>query len=506
MERIYFEKQIFSGLYKGTDPLYIELLSQLKDNKHNFLYPYSHALLLDLKNDKSDVKYKELAFIETLIGDNYLAYDSNKKRTVAHLKKPLDAFNEIENEPEITFSDISDFFKNIDLSYATDEQKEQMTKGVDLLFNQKIDFGFSKLKDLPDSISNPVRFILPIENASMTFMEWIESFMGSLELMKTDKKSYKGLRNLIDSQVNNGKFTVDYNNIDFNDNLKNSVLQKSFIDIVNSNLNPNGDKEISDYDFFVNAYFSLDLLGISKEPSNKVKFNNVLNDGFHSYYGAHCDYVVSADLGFLRKTRAIYRLLNIDTIVLHVNDFIPLFKKLSDNVKIKTTTFIDRIHSDVTYGLYLNVQANKFDFIIEPRKTHFLHLGYFNKLESVSKNKRLSVCFSRSTQNYSDSITYREFEGIVNTAVRIFGADNKFKGEYSWENENKELDNDTWKGRVWKGSSMSWSLELNKKTGNLNLIVTYGALTLKEKIVKRWYRYRMHIAKFFKEIKLNTIR
>jgi hypothetical protein len=90
-------------------------------------------------------------------------------------------------------------------------------------------------------------------------MEWIEHFMGMVNTMEEDKTIYKVLRNVVDKYLNNGKFTVDYNSIDFNDDLKNSVLQKSFIEYVNGNLNPNGNKEISDYDFFVNAYFTLDL-------------------------------------------------------------------------------------------------------------------------------------------------------------------------------------------------------------------------------------------------------
>lgn len=72
--------------------------------------------------------------------------------------------------------------------------------------------------------------------------------------MKKDKAIYKGLRNLTDKHINNEKFTIEYDEIDFNEDLKESQLQKTFIEYVNSNLNPNGDKEISKYDFFTNAY------------------------------------------------------------------------------------------------------------------------------------------------------------------------------------------------------------------------------------------------------------
>ena len=88
----------------------------------------------------------------------------------------------------------------------------------------------------------------------------------------------------------------------------------------------------------------MDLLGISKEPSKKVKFRNVMNDAFHSYYGAFCDYVVSDDQGFLKKTKAMYKLLNIKTEVFEINEFISYFSLLSKNYEDNLDKFIDLIN------------------------------------------------------------------------------------------------------------------------------------------------------------------
>ena len=152
--------------------------------------------------------------------------------------------------------------------------------------------------------------------------------------MNEDKTVYKNLRNITDKHLNNGKFTVDYNKIDFNEDLKDSVLQKSFIDFVTDNLDPNGKKEFSNYDFFTNAYLNLDILGISKESSKNVRFNNMLNDAIHSYYGAYCDCVVSDDSGFLKKTRTLYKLLGIDTKVLNADEFIRTFEFIANKERV----------------------------------------------------------------------------------------------------------------------------------------------------------------------------
>lgn len=235
MERIYFDKQIFSHLFKGANPVYQNFLSDLYNNKNNFLYCYSHGHLLDLKNDKTDIKYKELEFIETLVGDNYLSYHAIDKRTFCYLAKPIEAFKDIEDEAEFSFSNtFSELFDDIDLRLATQEQQEQLFKAKEIFTNQKIDFGFSQIQDLPEDISSPLSKVLPLDKSSMTLMEWTEHFMGMVQSMEEDKTVYKGLRNVVDKHINNGKFTVDYNN--FDDDLKNSVLQKSFTDYVTSNL------------------------------------------------------------------------------------------------------------------------------------------------------------------------------------------------------------------------------------------------------------------------------
>ena len=56
MERIYFDKQIFSHLYKGEKLVYQKFLKDLLQSKDGFLFCYSHGHLLDLKNDKTEIK------------------------------------------------------------------------------------------------------------------------------------------------------------------------------------------------------------------------------------------------------------------------------------------------------------------------------------------------------------------------------------------------------------------------------------------------------------------
>lgn len=428
--------------------------------------------MLDLKNDKTDIKYKELEFMETLVKDNYISYHALDKKTSCYLARPLDAFKDVEEETDTDIS-FTNLFDDIDLSSLTEEQQQQIANAKDLFTNQKLDFGFSNIEGLTEDIKKPLSKILPIGVPSMTLMEWTQHFMGTLKSMDEDKSVYKGLRNVVDQYLNNGKFTVDYDNIDFNDDMKNSVLQKTFIEYVKSNLNPNGDKEITDYDFFLQAYFTLDILGISKERSKNVKFGNVINDSYHSYYGAFCDYVVSEDEGFLKKTRVLYRLLDIQTKVFRIDDFIKYFGLLSKSSESTQNDFFDLLVNDLRNGIVINskpsIRFNRHTTTIKP---YHQYLGFFNRMDSMKEDNKDYVYLYRSTKNYSYFNFYREYEGLINKAVKLFGHDFEFNSEYKWPNENIEINNRTWKGRKWEFSNLTLLLDINEGTGKIGLLIT----------------------------------
>lgn len=471
MERIYFDKQIFSYLFKATSPTYTKFLEDLYANDDNFTFCFSHAHLLDLKNDKTEIKYKELEFIETLVKDNYLTYDSTQKNAFCFIAKPLEAFRDIEvDEPPFS---LSNFFKDIDLSFATQEQKEQILLTQNIFENQKIDFNFPQVDDIPEELREPLSAVLPLGVDSLTMVEWSEHLMGMLKLLEEDKKVYKGVRNVVDKYVNNGKFTVDINEIDFNDDLKNSVIGKTFVEYVNQNLNPNGDKEITNYDFFTNAYFTLDLLGISKESSKTVKFKNVMNDGFHSYYGAFCDYVVSDDQGFLKKSNVMYKLLGIKTKVFHIDDFIQYFYLLKENKEKDAKTFITLLINDIKNGLVIKSwNSIKYDRHTKTIRPLHNYLGYFNTIDVIDEEKQNFIYLSRIVQNYSNFSFYREYEGVVNKAVRLFGIDKNRKSFFEWEQEIEEIEKKTWQGRFWEFDTFKILLEINMGNGKFSLLVS----------------------------------
>ena len=374
-------------------------------------------------------------------------------------------------DDKIDFSSILNFDTN-DFDF---KDKQKIENAKKLLTEQNLDFNFPELSEADPDILKTISRIIPFGNRPMSILDWSEHFMSLVSEMKEDSTIWKGLREITDNHFNKGKFTIKYDEIDFNDELANTELKKTFIDYVNDNLNPNGTKEVTKYDFFVNAYCTIDLLGISKEPSKKFKFNNMMNDAIHSYYGAYTDCIISEDSAFLKKTRALYRLLDIETKVFHVDEFINSFDFVVEKEASDLNTFVELLKNDLNKGLIINsyksLDRNR---ITETIKPIHAYLGFFNCIDNITEDGNQYLYFYRKTNNYSYFTFYREYELVINNAHKIFGDDIHFKGKFDWEKELEMMKNNNWIGREWNFENLNFRIEKNIGSKELSLIISFN--------------------------------
>ncbi len=59
MTTIYFDKQIFSYLFKSKEDKHRNLLQKIIENKKDFIFLYSDAHLHDLYQDSTTLKYED---------------------------------------------------------------------------------------------------------------------------------------------------------------------------------------------------------------------------------------------------------------------------------------------------------------------------------------------------------------------------------------------------------------------------------------------------------------
>ena len=93
MITIYLDKQVFSHLFNAREEKYSLLREKILSHKDEFIFFYSNAHLFDLQDDKTNIKYAEMDFMQTIVDGNRLIYEDAKQ--VVMKQSPRDAFMNI---------------------------------------------------------------------------------------------------------------------------------------------------------------------------------------------------------------------------------------------------------------------------------------------------------------------------------------------------------------------------------------------------------------------------
>jgi len=277
MIRVYFDQNVFNILKNRTDLWVQKLNNDLLKRSNDFLYCYSHAHMLDLQRDATDKKYEDLTFMESLVQDNYLIEYWGEKKVNCHKIKPLQAFEDL--EPITNIESVLNFDN---LFSGMPELKGYGDLMKSLLSLKTINVADIKYDDQPEQLQKIAqKFIQPGEE-QVSMLDIMTRFTGIYSDIATDDTTFKELRRLIISYFNPDMDKINYTTPNFNEVLKDSLLKKTFIEYVNSSLNPDGKKTITQQSFFLHAYNVLNLFGFDKEKNKKAKFMNTIHDSMHA--------------------------------------------------------------------------------------------------------------------------------------------------------------------------------------------------------------------------------
>ena len=75
MVTIYFDKQLFSHLFKSQEEKYLVLREKILSHRDEFIFTYSNAHLFDLQQDTTDIKYDEMDFMQSIVDGNHIFYE-----------------------------------------------------------------------------------------------------------------------------------------------------------------------------------------------------------------------------------------------------------------------------------------------------------------------------------------------------------------------------------------------------------------------------------------------
>jgi hypothetical protein len=465
MSRIYFDSNVYSKLRNNQTEQYKLLNKLLDEYKDNLTFFFSIAHIRDKKNDISEHKFADFKFIESFTNDNYVAYHPIEKRTTFYLATPKMVFDDDQND-DFNVRSVFDLFTPSDEDEPMVRSVKSLMKGfVDLPIYHNID-----LAGIPEEQKVVVSKLFPTDKPVLTMRDMMTGQIELYEEMITNHQIYKDLRKMVDEGFNNGRFTLNNNEIDFNQAFKDSAFNKSFFEYVRDSLNKKPDENIPVYDFYMQSYHCLDLLGISKDKiSKKNNYNNLLNDGMHSYFAQYCDYYVSEDKKSLSKSRALYEQFEIQTKTLTVEEFIKILPAIGISTEENLAFFSDKLAKDIEECSRTEKSPTDFGHQCYLKINH-TYLNFFDVLMEVKENDVYHFLLRQGPKHHLSMPNFREKGAIVDRCMKVFGPDIYQKSYFDFEKELEEMRNDPWEGRYWKIGSLLVSLVKHHALKDLCLI------------------------------------
>ncbi len=417
MVTIYLDKQVFSHLFNAREEKYARLREKILSHKDEFIFFYSNAHLFDLQDDKTDIKYSEMEFMQSIVDGNRLIYEPPKQEVMK--QSPRDAFE--------TIGKIGDFswLENFDFSQITAEKRNAINNIVDISIKDlKGELGFDWLTKRAPISSDELQVDVPTFKSLMNFIAY--NFYEN-------KEAYKQVRDKTIANYNPKEIKADGEE-KFNEQLSSSPLGLSFIETIKAVLAQTGLSSSDSATIYYMSYMLLDLFGVNKEARKKVKFQNMQADCCHSFFGSYCDCIVSDDEGLRLKSKTLYKLFNFDTKVYSIDEFIEKFEEAINNNKKSAREYFDEVIDD-----YIARQVSKIETTPEHTLTYLntsnKYFGYFNcMIERMSNDETIIILHKNNDLN--QPILAREIEIIVNRMVKVF---NDMGANFTLFNEAVEL-------------------------------------------------------------------
>ncbi len=329
MIRIYLDWNVITNLRKtenltnNDDVITFQtLINVINSARDKLIIPYSNGHLNDLlksykKGERERVE-QSLKFISLLTQDVCLAQYWNEEIAKWHYRNPKEYFASLIEEGNgvdtISFESILEPLKEFGLDKMLDMFK---------LLPHNINF-----EQLEQHNSSFLSFFKRAKTENSMYVV-MQDFIDLMNEMKTYPVIYNKLRSVFKTSI-----TLDQNihNVDnviemLDKIMLKTMLNKSFTELYQDNTIIETSKN-KDYSKIIGTFMQLDFVGYGSEKlTDKNQYDNLFNDALHCFYGAHCDFFITADKKTYKKTKAVYQNENILTQVFKPTEFIKYLKQ-----------------------------------------------------------------------------------------------------------------------------------------------------------------------------------
>lgn len=427
MPRIYFDTNIYSNLKANRQPVYQELNRLLAIYGSRLSFYFSCAHIRDKRKDHTDHKFDDFDFMENYTSDNYLAYDPLAKMPGFYLATPRMVFDD-DDPAEL------DLLKNFFDVGPDDSPEITMMKGMikALYGNIPVPQPGPELDQLPPDQRKLYEALFPTDRSNMSLFNVVENMSNYTRDLFMNSELYKQLRTTLDGTMNNGKATLN-GEVNFNEAFKDTQLKKTFIDFIRDNMHHPNKDEIPFYDFYPVAYQMLDSLGVDKDKiSAKNSLVNIQNDALHSYFAHYCDIFVTEDYGTIKKTKALYELLEIGSQVVTPAEFNALLPELLMELPDDRAWFFQKLLYDLQNSE--RREAVEVDGLTCQRldKNH-RYLDHFDVIIEVFGPTHRQIILCKGNVHLLSDASFSEQAKIIEAAFAVFGKDIDNHGSFVYQ-------------------------------------------------------------------------
>lgn len=465
MLRIYLDWNIISNLKRDENK---DLKRFIDQNKDNLLFPYSPAHFKDLMKSYSPLNIhfnEDLEMLEYLSQDHLMIWEDTNV-----YPKSCDPYEYFERQKD-NFTDIS--IAGIWSSIEEMSNESHMTRGfIDIMKSifKLIPIGF----EINEQNKTIIEKMFPGLSPSSSMWDLMQQIPIFGENILKNRDFYLNLRKALGDT--GAKIDVNSKNWRENDVIDNIGLllthlggNITFMESVES-IFKFQNKKANRIEFFMRAYSMLDMFGYKSDklPKQTDNFQNIQTDGEHAFFAAHCDYFVTADKKLRAKAQALYKKLNISTVILSPDEFISMLEK-------GLYTYPNDAHSFIFDAISFLKKENTFpisdiykEFSIPPFSSPPYYCNYFNSACLFKDDKNHIILFCRQNTNYSNFIFCDEMEVIIKSLTTILGLGD----EKSLDDILRKFLNSALKTKqIWVINNTHIILQFHRETAGLSLII-----------------------------------
>ncbi len=327
MIKIYFDWNVMSQMKNGR---HCELKEIVFDND-NFFKPYSTSHISDIlssfkdNEEQSRLINEDLAFISEMTNDTFIFNDG--KDIIVDFAAPKEYYNQKVDEKD-KFEDIS--IDGLLKHFEDNELTRDLIKPLfDLLKEISLDDVFKEAFDNPQS-SKQMEMLFPGLKDNPTMGGFFKSFSEMRKGLNQDDK-YNDLRNIVQSGLGINRDIIIDNKAPY-EIIKNKYKQ---FGMDNKPYTPDDKNAPKWFNEITNEYILLDMHGYQEDKVNILKgrketFKNTTEDAFHAAFASTCNFYVINDKKACKKTKEVYKKLQINTLVCKPDEFVEYFKKYLD--------------------------------------------------------------------------------------------------------------------------------------------------------------------------------